>query len=55
MEILSRCEDLLSSLKYDKQYLKEYFSKYEYLQNHLDAIERAIIKVEKIQDYYESL
>lgn len=55
LDILSRCEDMLSDLNYDMEYLKEYFSKYEHLQNHLDAIDRAIVKVEKIQEYYEAI
>ena len=53
MDILSRCEDLLSNLKYDRNYLEEYFKRYNKLKNHLDAIDRAIIKVEIIKNHYE--
>ena len=54
-EKLSRCEDLLSELVYDKVYYGTYLKRYENLENHLAAINRAIDKVNKIKDYYKNL
>jgi len=55
MDILSRCEDLLSNITFDREYYSEYLSKYENTKHHLDAMDRATVKIEKIQDHYNSL
>ena len=44
MDILENCEELLSELEFDRDYLEYHFIKYDGLRNYLDSIDKAIIK-----------